>query len=119
MATWKITITGKGLRKASVEKLIKQMESQFDGASVSVVDATPPESRADRFAAAQNLVSDAKCDMESLHDELQDWYDNLPENFQSGEKGEQLTSAIEELENTISQLEEAETASVEFPSMMG
>lgn len=37
-------------------------------------------------------------EIESLKEELQEWYDNLPESFQNGSKGEELQSAIDELE---------------------
>lgn len=76
-------------------------------------------SRADRFSEAQGLASDAKSRMEELRDELQNWYDNLPENLQSGSKADTLQSAIDELERCVSSLDEVESASVEFPSMFG
>jgi len=47
----------------------------------------------------ENLIEDGYSDLESLKDELQDWYDNLPEQFQSGDKGETLQTGIDELEN--------------------
>ena len=40
-------------------------------------------------------AEDAKSCLEELRDELQDWYDNLPEQFQVGEKGEELTEALD------------------------
>lgn len=43
-------------------------------------------------------VSDAFSEIESLKDELQEWYDNLPEQFQNGSKGEALQEAIGGLE---------------------
>lgn len=43
-------------------------------------------------------IADAFSEIESLKDELQEWYDNLPENFQNGSKGEQLQEAIGALE---------------------
>src|SRR5438477_8413 len=45
-----------------------------------------------------DVVDDAQADLEALRDELQDWYDNLPENFQAGDKGDQLQEAIDQLE---------------------
>ncbi len=44
------------------------------------------------------LVENAMSELECLKDELQEWYDNLPEAFQSGDKGETLQSTIQELE---------------------
>ena len=117
MACWKVTITGKNLRKASVEKLVAKLQSEFDGASVTCTDATPPESRADRFANALSLVSDAKSEVESLRDELQEWHDGLPDNLQSGSKADELDSAVSELEDLYSLLEDAEGRDVTFPGM--
>lgn len=113
-----ITVNQKGARLDSVEKIIsEQIRGKYPNAQISVTRKEIPDSRADRFAEAQSLVSDAKSEAEELRDELQDWYDNLPENFQAGEKGDTLQSAIDELETFIQNCEEAEGASVEFPSM--
>lgn len=72
-----------------------------------------------RFDAALGRVSDAKTEIEELRDELQSWRDNLPENLQSGSKADALDEAISSLEDVISDLENVEGASVEFPSMFG
>ena len=118
MARWQVTISGKGIRKASVEKLVKKLEEEFgEDASVSCKDATPPESRADRFAAAVNSISDGRGEIECLRDELQDWFDNLPENFQNGDKGNEIQEGIGNLETMASSLEEAEGTDVNFPGM--
>jgi hypothetical protein len=45
------------------------------------------------------LVSDAFSEFNGLADELQEWYDNLPESFQNGEKGETLQSASDILQS--------------------
>jgi hypothetical protein len=46
-----------------------------------------------------NLISDAFGELESLRDELQEWYDGMPENFQNGDKGENLQSSIDTLDS--------------------
>lgn len=46
-----------------------------------------------------DLVEEAKSDLEGLKDELQDWYDNLPEGFQNGGKGDLLNEAINTLDS--------------------
>ena len=46
---------------------------------------------ADAVSLAYSIVGE-------LRDELQEWYDNLPESFQNGSKGEQLQEAITGLE---------------------
>lgn len=43
-------------------------------------------------------VGDAFNEIESLKDELQSWYDNLPQAFQDGDKGSTLQEAINNME---------------------
>jgi hypothetical protein len=120
MAQWQLTVTGNGIRKSSVEKLVRQMKKQLGkDTDFAIRDVTPPESRANRFAVALGLVGEAKSEIESLRDELQEWYDNLPENFQSGDKGSELEEAVSTLDEIINTLEEAEgrDGDVSFPAM--
>jgi len=72
--------------------------------------------RADRLAAAQADIGSARADFEELRDELQSWLDNMPENLQASSKAEELQTAIDELEEGISWLHDAENLSVSFPS---
>lgn len=117
MARWQVTISGKGIRKATVEKLAEAFKEQYGAScSVHVADATPPESRQDRLEVAMGSVSDAAAEVESLKDELQEWFDNLPENFQQGDKGQELEEAISQLDDLQSNLENCESE-VTFPSM--
>jgi hypothetical protein len=44
-----------------------------------------------------SAVSDAFSEIESLNDECQQWYDNLPQSFQDGDKGGELQNAIDAL----------------------
>jgi hypothetical protein len=43
----------------------------------------------------ESFVSDALGEFEVLKEELQEWYDNMPEGLQNGEKGETVQSAID------------------------
>ena len=47
----------------------------------------------------ESLVADAFSEFESLAGELDDWYNNLPDSFQQGDKGQQLEEAKGNLEN--------------------
>ena len=78
-------------------------------------------SRADRLSEAMSKVSDAVSTVEELKGECEEWYNNLPENFQNGEKGEMLQTAISALEDLQSELENASSngENVEFPGMFG
>lgn len=58
-----------------------------------------------------DAIEVAKADLESIRDEESDYYDNMPESFQQGEKGEaaqanlaQLDEAIESLEAAVDQI---------------
>lgn len=77
-----------------------------------------PESRADRLAAAQGMVDDARGEVESLKDELEGWKDGLPENLQNGSKADELQEAIDALESLVSNLDSVEGFDdVNFPGM--
>jgi hypothetical protein len=47
----------------------------------------------------------ARDELELIRDEEQDAFDNLPENFQNSERGEDLQSGIDALEEACSALE--------------
>ena len=44
-------------------------------------------------ADVEGAISTAYGEIEQLNEELTNWYDNLPENFQSGDKGDMLQEA--------------------------
>jgi len=46
----------------------------------------------------QDLVESAFADFEDLGSEMSDWYENLPESFQDGDKGDALSEARDTLE---------------------
>ena len=50
--------------------------------------------------AADNLRS-AVAELEQVRDDEQEAFDNLPESFQQGDKGETMQSAIQALEDAI------------------
>lgn len=119
MAHWLVKISGKRIRHSSVNAFAQQMKDQFgEACTVIVVDCTPPVTRGDRFNEIKKRIEDAKDDAESLRDELQEWYDALPESLQGGDKGTELNEAISELETFISSLDDNICAEVNFPKMM-
>ena len=44
--------------------------------------------------------------VEELKDEEQEYYDNMPESFQSGDKGQQAEQAVDTLDSAMQSLEE-------------
>lgn len=60
-----------------------------------------------RDAPMLNLAEGAGEEVDTLREEIQEWYDNLPESFQSGDKGSDLetcASALETLKEEIDAL---------------
>jgi hypothetical protein len=49
----------------------------------------------------------------TIRDEEQEYFDNMPESFQMGDKGTTAEEAISNLENAISGLEDLDTDSLE------
>lgn len=47
-----------------------------------------------------------RSEIEATKDEEQDAFDNLPESFQGGEKGDKMNEAIENLDQACSSLDE-------------
>lgn len=71
----------------------------------------PPkrQSRADRAADIASRLDNLKQEVEDLSTEVQDQFDNMPENFQGGERGQILEGAVEELGSASDQIDEAKT----------
>lgn len=53
---------------------------------------------------ALNLIEQANGIIESVKDDEQDKFDNMPENLQGSERGERLESIISELEYAVDNL---------------
>jgi hypothetical protein len=53
------------------------------------------------------LIEQAKCTLELMKEEEQEAFDNLPESFQSGEKGERMEEVINYLDDAFGELEAA------------
>ena len=70
--------------------------------------------------AALKLVADARAAIDALREaiepikeEEQEYYDNMPESLQGGEKGEAAQAAIDALENAMSDLEGIDLDAIE------
>ena len=113
-----ITVQQKGARLESIREIVEAaIKTKYPNASVMITRQEPPETRAEKFAHAQSLASDAKGVAEELTEELQSWLDGLPENLQSGSKADELSEAISGLEEFTEAMDTAENSSVTFPSM--
>lgn len=57
--------------------------------------------------AIQAKLEEAKSELETLRDEEQEYYDNMPESLQGGDKGNAALDAFSNIEYAISDLESA------------
>lgn len=64
--------------------------------------------RRKQLDAISQILADAREQIEALRDEEQDYYDNMPEGIQSGEKGDTAEAAVSAMDDAISSIEEAE-----------
>lgn len=55
---------------------------------------------------ARGKIEDARGEIASAKDEEQDYYDNMPESIQQGEKGSAAETVIEELDEMLNTLDE-------------
>lgn len=63
----------------------------------------------DRRARIQALIKkleDIKEDIDFIKDEEQEYYDNMPESIQAGEKGDKAQEAVDNLDYAYSQIDE-------------
>jgi ribosome recycling factor len=58
------------------------------------------------IAATGRMLEEAKADLETARDEEQDYYDNMPESFQGGDKGDTAQNSIDALEEAINAMDE-------------
>jgi hypothetical protein len=58
--------------------------------------------------AALDKLAEARALLETARDEEQEYFDNMPEAFQSGDKGAVAEGAISSLEEAIGNVESAE-----------
>lgn len=56
-------------------------------------------------ADAKQVLENLMAEIEQVRDEEQEYYDNMPEGLQGGEKGERASAAIDSLENAACDVE--------------
>jgi len=111
----KFIVKGKNLRLPNVKK---EMEEKL-GHPVIVTKVNLTPSRKERLAMAEALVGEAHSMITDLADEIQNWFDNLPESFQSTDKGEAIQQCSDSLTELLDCIESIEFDNIEFPSAYG
>lgn len=117
MARYVITTTVEGSRKDSVEKILRTAFKGQEPIVYCVEKQTSPESRTARLQDAAGIVEDAKAVVEELRDEMQEWFDSIPENLQAGAKADEVQEAITALEELQGEMESLSFDNVSFPGM--
>lgn len=80
------------------------------------------KSRATRLGEALQKINDGLEEIQSLQEEMQDWYDNMSgTNLESTEKYETVGECADSLQTTADDLEStvSEAEGIEFPGMFG
>lgn len=62
------------------------------------------------LATVSNEIADLIATLERERDAEQDKFDNMPEGFQEGEKGQAMEQCVSDLDDAINSLEEARGA---------
>lgn len=60
-----------------------------------------------QIEAGQAMLESAIADLETIRDEEQEAYDNLPEGLRDGDKGEAMSMAIDNIQAAIDELQGA------------
>ena len=63
--------------------------------------------RRNRLTKAYELINEAKIILEEVRKDEHDSYENLPENFQNGGRGEEMQGYIEMLDEAYNYLDDA------------
>lgn len=67
------------------------------------------KARRSRLGKAIDLIGEVKAILEEVKDEEREAYDNLPESFQYGERGEEMQNYIEMLDEADGYLDDAQS----------
>lgn len=86
-------------RRASLNKLQDRLTEARESIETAV-------------AAFQELIAEYKAELEGYRDEEQEYFGNMPESLQGGEKGSAAEEAVASMDSAISELDEIE--SIEF-----
>ncbi|WP_304585142.1 hypothetical protein [Acutalibacter muris] len=65
------------------------------------------KARRKRLAQAFDLVNQAKNIIDEVRDDEREAYENLPDSFQNGERGEEMQGYLEMLDETYNYLDDA------------
>lgn len=67
---------------------------------------------ADRITELNDLRDQIKDDLETIRDEEQEYFDNMPESFQNADRGQLAQQAVNSLDEAIGLLDDIDTDSM-------
>lgn len=113
MPRYLVTVAGR-----NIKSIQKKIETAFgkDGV-ISLEKVRHPSSRAERLEEASSLIEQAKEIVQELQGEMENWSETMPDNLKESEKGEQVSSCNEALQEIVDALENVDCGNVEFPGM--
>lgn len=114
MAKYDVRLMVDGANLKSVQKKLKDIFG-IEGQAVEKIEMR--KSRADRLADAEELVGSARIIFEELQGEMQDWYDNIPENLQGSLKANEVLEVAAGLQEIVDSLEGVGFGNLSFPGM--
>lgn len=68
------------------------------------------DERRKEIQRARDLLAEVKAILEQVQSEEQDYYDNMPESFQNGDKGTKASEAADKLQEAVDAVDEVDNA---------
>lgn len=93
------------VRPLSRTNLLVHADSSEEFVQTLMREMTMNNERRKLIQQALEYLQNAQVLIEDVRDREQDAYDNMPEGFQNGERGEKAMSAVDALESTLSDME--------------
>ncbi len=91
-------------RRKALENLqndLDKIKSDLQHA-IEIEDGNIPKEKLEEH---KGVAADVQSQLETLRDEEQEYYDNMPEGLQAGEKGDKAQEAIDSIDEAINQVE--------------
>jgi hypothetical protein len=117
MARYKISATVEDTNINIVKAKLLEVFKNLPEAGIHAEKIETKVSRADRLGEAEKDWDNAKSIVQELHDEMEEWHDNMPENLKDGDKGQEVEAAKDALQEILDSLEQADFSGVSFPGM--
>lgn len=117
MATFELRITTNGLKGATIEKLVAKALN-MNRNMVNAHKVKTRLSRAERYSRAESDFDNAKEEILSLIEEIEQWKEGMEgTNLENSSKFSDLEQLLSELEDLENELNNIQFPGVDFPGM--